>query len=101
MTKASVSSTTVSTTAGDQISRITVIFCAKNQNNSVAKIYNVPIPTTKYNNFIILAGIRVNFVKITISPKRMPTQKTIHSNRPVLSTSFAHSRMMTLKFLSS
>ena len=99
MTKASASSIIASTTTEGPTSKIMDIFCAKNQNNNVVKIYNAHTLITKSSNSIILVGTKANSVKITTSPKRTPTQKTLLSSHPVLLASFVHSRMMILRFL--
>ena len=99
MTKVFASSIIASTTVEGLTSKIMDIFCAKNQNNNVVKIYNAHTLITKSSNSIILVGTKANSVKITTSPKRTPTQKTLLSSHPVLLASFVHSRMMILRFL--
>ena len=101
MIKVFASSIIASTIVEGLTSKIMDIFCAKNLNNNIAKIYNAHTLITKSSNSTILVGTKVSSVKITTFQRRTPIQKILPSSHLVLLVSFVHLPMMIPKFLFS
>jgi hypothetical protein len=70
MTRTPASTTIILRIAAELTFKIMDIYCARKLKKVYARILTAPSPIIKFSNFTILADIKANSVKITISPNR-------------------------------